>query len=262
MRYAIVSLAAAAVFSLQLAAAPQPSMVISFDKNSFDADIAKGNGKAHRDIQGKPDTHFIPGVNGKGKAAVISRKERFSYRAEKNTVGSKGTISMWFAPQTWDFNNNHIFTLINISGSQAVRIFKHSWGPYIIGQFQWQPKPKGKIYSRQVQKKVDPAVWGKGKWHHLAITWDQDSMRLYLDGEIAKAVKDNRKTAPDYPVCVRKIFPEKLPAITPSSRIYVGDIFGSKAVPVTYSTAYDNIKIFDDPLTAAEIKAEYDSFAK
>ena len=257
MKKFIIFFTAGVFCTVQLTAAEtQPIFEVNFDNGSVKADLAKGSPAPHIDTP-KKIIRFIPGVGGKGKAAEISRKERFSYRADKNILGNKGTIAMWFAPQTWDFNNNHIFTLINLSGNQSVRIFKHSWGPYIIGQHQWKPDGDTKIYSRQVQKKVDAASWGKGKWHHVTLTWDQDSMHLYLDGKLATVVKDQRKTAPDYPVCTKKIFPKPVPVINPAGRIYVGDIFGSKNVPQTYATAYDDIKIFDRPLTAAEILAEY-----
>ena len=263
---ALVMLAAGSTLFAAQKAESGLLMHSDFDSYDINAKFAKGDkrgfGLADKDLQ----LRMYPGPN-KGNALALGRHERINYNAPGNVLGSKGTISIWVSPINWNFGGDEIYGLINVSSpnGQAIRIFKHSWGPYIIGQYQWKPDPKGKIYSRQVQMMIDPKEWDKGMWHHIAITWDQDNLKLYLDGIHPAQPKKggvprywkNKPAPPDYPVSNNK-FPGKLPNVANKSKIYVGDVFNNKNVPNTIRTAFDEIKIYDRPLSPNEMRKEYE----
>ena len=143
---------------------------------------------------------------------------------------------------------------------------KSAWGPYIIAAVRYQPTPKGKIYARQVQMKVDHAQWGQKKWHHVAITWDQDRVKLFIDGIHPQQPKrlgvprfwKNKPAPPDHPLDTTPKFPDPLPDFSPDGRIYIGDIFGSKKAPESLRTAIDEVKIYNRPLNAKEMLQEYE----
>ncbi|MBQ7206970.1 MAG: hypothetical protein IJS01_04150 [Lentisphaeria bacterium] len=236
-----------------------------FDAYSVDAKFAAGDGKG----SGLPDKdlqlRMFPGPDGKGNALVLNLGERVQYRAKGNLDPRKGTISMWIAPVNWDFGGLESLTFLNFSEKgRCIRIFKHSWGPYIIGQYQWTPPGTKKVYSRQVQMMIKPAEWGAGKWHHVAVSWDQDQMQLFIDGvlipEPPRAGRprfwNNKPAPPDYPVS-RKPFPGPLPELGSGGWITLGNVFRSK-VPETHRSAVDEIKIYDRPLSANEMRKEYE----
>ena len=239
---------------------------LNFDAYSIDAAFANGNEKG----SGLPDKdlqlRMFPGPNGKGNSIALNRNERFYYDAQNNIDPRKGTISVWIAPLNWDFSGEQLISFINISEkNRSIRIFKTYWGPYIIGQYQWTPPGESKIFSRQVQMQIDPKQWGDGQWHHVAIAWDQDMMQLFIDGvQPPPPAKmgvprywNNKPAPPDYPRSTKPA-PGIFPELTADARIYVGDIFNSKTAADTMRTAIDELKIYDRPLSANEIRKEYE----
>jgi len=239
---------------------------VGFDSYSVDANHSCGSGKG----SGLPDKdlqlRMFPGAGNKANALVLNLRERVQYRADGNIDPRQGTVSMWIAPVNWDFNGLESLTFFNFGEKgRTIRIFKHSWGPYVIGQYQWHAPGSEKVSSRQVQMQIKPAEWSAGKWHHVAVSWDQDMMQLFIDGvmipEPARAGRprfwNNKPAPPDYPVS-RKPFPAPLPALGKGAWITLGNVFRSQGVPETLRTAVDEIKIYDRPLSANEMRKEYE----
>ena len=131
-------------------AAAEPGLLFhtSFDSYVVDADFAKGNkkgaGLAEKDLQ----LRMFPGSSGKGNSLAISHTEKVYYKAAGNIDSRKGTVSLWIMPINWDFSGDEIYGFFNYSGNGvAIRLFKHSWGPYVIGQLQWRPAGSKKVYG-------------------------------------------------------------------------------------------------------------------
>ena len=256
------------VLGLLTVQAAEPGLLFhaGFDSYVVDADFAKGDKKGsglpEKDLQ----LRMFPGPRNQGNSLALGKLERVRYKADKNIDPRKGTVSLWMAPVNWDFSGRDILTVFNFSDKvRSIRLFKHSWGPYIIGQYQWRYPKDNKIYSRQVQMMINPKEWQKGQWHHVAISWDQDMMQLFIDGVLIPEPPrngtprfwENKPAPPDYPISKKK-FPEALPELQKGGWIYLGDVFGIKKVSETLRTAVDEVKIYNRPLSANEMRKEYE----
>ena len=247
--------------------AAEPGLLFHTSFNSYvvDADFSagnkKGSGLPEKDLQ----LRMFPGPGNKGNSLALGTAENVSYSAEKNIDPRKGTVSMWISPINWDFSGREILTFFNFSErGRHIRIFKHSWGPYIIGQYQWRRPGDKKVTSRQVQMMINPREWGKGKWHHVAVSWDQDMMQLFVDGVLIPEPPrggvprfwNNKPAPPDYPLS-RKKFPAQLPPLQKGGKIQLGNVW-SRKLPAGMRTAVDEVKIYNYCLNANEMRKEYE----
>ena len=118
-----------------------------------------------------------------------------------------------------------------------------------------------KALNIQTQFYTGAKKWKPGEWHNITVTWDQKQMCLYLDGVSGAATPAKGKNLsttgagipPNVPV---RPYDFKLPEMSKDARIFIGNLFGTAKKDC--SSAFDQIRIYSKPLTAAEVKALVD----
>jgi MSHA biogenesis protein MshQ len=94
----------------------------------------------------------------------------------------------------------------------------------------------GKMASFDCRGEKDKEV-SLNEWHHVAVTYDNVKVKLFLDGKLDSAYKENR-----------------LPGINKQS-IFIG--FTSPVSERYFKGIIDEVKIYKGALTDAEVEAEY-----
>ena len=250
--------AAAALFPLS---GTEKTFELTFDDYTVTPQTAKGskaqNGFTSPDLQ----LRMYPGVNRKGNALVLGNKETLSYEMKKNFNPKEGTVILWIAPQNWELSQKKFqLFFYAVQKHYNFRIAK-TWPNYITANIQYNIPWQGrKHFGAQVQARLEPAEWGKGRYHQVAVTWTDRTMNLYIDGKrpaktplyvgsrnVAPTVSTRKFTAP-------VTFPDA------SGRFYIGGsqwIKNKLAVP-EQSTAFDAVTIYDKALSAEQIRSGYE----
>ncbi|MBQ9337115.1 MAG: hypothetical protein IJS14_07465 [Lentisphaeria bacterium] len=169
-------------------------------------------------------------ANGYGKYHLMPGKGNF------NPV--KGTIQMWILPK-WS----------TAKGEAHNAFFQLVPTPDKRNQFNWRL-----LHFRKPPKKMVFTCWGNSKketpiasvrsdgWIQLAVTWDWSGKKgircFYVNGELVDKVELNKK-----------FFPIDLPG-----EIMIGAPKGWNA-----KSLLDEVRILNYPLTAAEIKQDFDA---
>jgi len=156
----------------------------SFDR-STDADFARGDARCAE--TGEPEL-----VDGRfGRALLFSSRVRAccQYQAEKNLQSDQGTIAFYFRPE-WsggDYQHRHFFFYPGIRNPHAGVNAPDSMGIHT----KRYRKPDQEIWlwyddhgggNNIVKSPI--ASWRAGQWHHVAVTWDAQWLRVYLDGKL------------------------------------------------------------------------------
>ncbi len=212
----------------------------SFDKG-FDADVAKGGNPVA--LMNK-NMRLVPGL--KGKAALVKgSKDYVQYSASGGCVnGSQGSFMIWVKPINWTPSVQHFVFLagaVAVSGSDRhdIYIFKNRR----CADIQFLVRKRNVKNGTSHFAKAEPA-WSVGSWHQLAVTWKEKQYKYYIDGrEVAT------RGGP--------LLPDK-----GWNRIKVGFLGGSWPSVGDETTAIDEVRIFGKPLSAEQIKTEYDACRK
>jgi hypothetical protein len=188
------------------------------------------------------NVRYIDGI--KGKAAVVGGKNRILYQAANNISPQKGTCSFWICPLDWTPKTEHFNFFItfthrgDVQLQQTVRIILYKMyneaSTTLLVQNATVPK------TNSIKK--DIALWQPGIWHHLAFSWDETKITLYVDGE-------KSATMPPIP------FPE-----TDWENIILGIPYPSWAYLGTENTAVDELHLYSRVLSAEEIKEQFKTF--
>lgn len=130
----------------------------------------------------------IEGV--RGQAAVVGGANRVLYPAEGVLPTARGTCALWVCPLDWTPAVQHFTFFVTFTHRgdaplrQAVRVilYKVFNEPTLRLLFQ------NDLIKRTNSIGVDIALWQPGQWHHLAFTWDDARIRLYVDGAEAASM--------------------------------------------------------------------------
>ena len=197
----------------------------------LDAATCKGNGEAMfvppaKDRQARPV--FAEGLQ--GKALEIGNGCRVIYKAAGNFVNQRGTLTFWArrsGPQPDGRYTFHLAGWNNADGTW-VQIYHWQW-------FAGVTMLHGKGGAGDVPLHL-PNDGDDGQWHFYAFTWDGPKARGYFDGRLDPAA-------------------EKLEFPVPqASQFFVG---GGDST----ARLIDELKIFDEPLSPAEVCAAYREIA-
>jgi hypothetical protein len=205
--------------------------------NGLDAGFAKGNKKAYP--QGDPAAYLTDGISGKA-ALVNGGKAELKYETAGNFNPEQGAISMFIYTKNFSLSDSffHVFFDAFVSKNMFV-IYKFFSTPGQIC-FLYQPMLN---QPKHFALRTKPLEWNKGEWHHLAATWDQKQMTLYVDGKKMPSVEI------DPPISdVGKYF-------------FIGasnNRWGYLAAEP--DTAIDEIRIYNRPLNDDEISNIYKEF--
>ena len=219
-----------------------PSLVfrLSFDTGTARADSAGGQA----DPLERKEVTFVSGV--RGRAAHFGKKTILRYAIPGNLVKERGTVMFWFRPD-WPGRAGR-----RSDGGEVWRCL-----------FQEGPKPAKRHGSNQtwiwfwgdrlradVSDALDRYIttpitdWNAGDWHFIAMVWDSKRLRrLYVDGVAVRGGGDSRKPFLPMQWKVRD-FPWF--AVGSDSR-------GGAAA----AGAIDELKIYNGPLSAAAVRAEF-----
>ena len=176
----ILSIAVAVVaMANPLGALASPPRVLFFDKLEETADAASS-----RRIEVSPA--FMPGRFGQG---VVCRTgdDKLVYPAAKTVNPLQGTVELWIEPQ-FDFgdskNNEHLLR-INFGTENGIALYYnggnqgfvfYSWDKDDLSPFHHAADLSTFLPSRKL-------FWRKGEKHHVAVTWQREVQRIYIDGE-------------------------------------------------------------------------------
>lgn len=236
-------IASLTIGTLALTAGTAPVFHASFDKDlngsGANASIVKGVSYSK-----KTAPVLVGGVSGKALTVGTSadKKDLYNalYPADKILNPAQGTVSFWCKSENWDTSDKDYHLFFRARGKDADFILYKVPNPmfsFIIGPARMV---NGKKIWTEIRGKV--TTWKRGEWHFIAASWGNGKVILYIDG---KAV--NSKAITNLPGSF--------------------DRFGAGGLyPAAWrnqgKSAIDELKIFDRPLSPAEISAEYTSGAK
>ena len=252
-------LLAAASMLLPLSAA-EKIFDLSFDDYTVTPQIAKGDKQQKGFTEPDLQLRMFRGINDKGNALNLGNREELTFRMPGNINLQQGTIIMWIAPQNWSIADKKYQLFFNAAQKgYFFRIAKTSPNVLLANiryNIPWQGK---KYLSAQVQALLTPSDWQVNRYHQIAVTWSGEKMDLYIDGKkpaktpryIGK--KTLRPTVPSH----RYQMPVKFPAASGSFTIGSFPWVKRHSDP-SHSTAYDHVTIWDAPLSAEEIRSEYE----
>jgi hypothetical protein len=241
------------VFSLSLffsfsLAAQEPGLLLhsSFDKFSTRPDyIANPVENYLSGIHHELQLRMYKGVANQGNAVLLDNAEFIGYRAKGNFNPKRGTVSLWIKPVNWKSSSRgyyQVFFEIR-AGNYRFVLYKLADGDNICAIVRF---PNGS----PLELHYPEAQWNNHAWHHLAFTWNSQNAKLYVDGQ-PPAPGSRREIAmkedPDFPDEIEW------------ASIWLNPSRGWKTNP-EWTTAYDELKIYERVLSPAEILAEYEKF--
>jgi hypothetical protein len=192
-----------------------------------------------------------------GKAARFLPGSCLAYAAAGNLRKDRGTIAFWFCPDFQpDAHTQQSFFRADgpdDAGRNVMRLWM--WGPNVrFGMHE--PAGQGEPYNMHGAAATylmhNVASWRPGEWHFLAATWDaRRGYNLYVDGLPALAHYAFATTSSS---CAQGADPGgPLWETQEADRFFVG----GNGKGETAGGAIDDVKIYDRPLGAAELAAEY-----
>lgn len=232
------------------AQAAEPDITFSFDESvNHDKPFTMLNGK--RQVSMKPvipnniiskDALLVPGKFGKAlhTGSIAGKKgfDRVMYFWGSGLLsGTQGAVSFWVNPVDWDAANrkNHVLirlhTLDKGKEKDSIVILARNQNNETKVRFLYGTVEGGNNFRTLA---VGKPVWLKNVWHHIAVTWGNGKMLLYIDGEYAGTCN-----------------------MTPYTGAYNMLSFGQQWDPNPGSTLLDEVRIFRKMLTDQEVKAEF-----
>ncbi|MCK5804344.1 MAG: hypothetical protein KAI66_16015, partial [Lentisphaeria bacterium] len=233
---------------------------VDFDDYSVNAGFAKGDPTCRSFENPDLQLRMFPGINGKGNALSLTNEENCTYGLSGNLDPRQGTVSVWVSPQNWKVSGEKWQQFFSVNTPQFTMIlYKYVWPKYTLFYLKFPGAPgKKKVFAASTM--LEDSNWTKGSWHKLDITWNSKGMKLYIDGVMPEVYhKDSQLRIPfvEFQNPLQFPNPEALKkriitfGLSTAARKNVG-------TDLSYTTAYDDINIYDRPLSAAEIKTAYE----
>lgn len=155
------------------------------------------------------------------------------YSPDKNINIEKGTISFWVNPIDWDGNTKGFNILFyTLAGRNSFQIYKFWSGGKLF--FLRGEQDKWTIIQNSLR------AWKTGQWHHIAVTWSKEELKMFIDGFVAGSEK------------VSSPFEN----IAPVEPLSVGP-GGAWSKAFTGRSLVDEFRIYDRPLKHDEVISLY-----
>ena len=237
-----------------LAAGEDPSLLFraDFDTYSVWADYAKGaKNSDSRQSPGfqSPDLQLRmhKGIPGSKNSVCLTNAESLCYANYRNFDPQQGTVSFWVSPKNWTPSKRKFEVFFTGSNPGGFKLVIAKW---IDGELRFSIHMNNQDVG-VIRVPMPDSDWKADSWHKLDAVWDQTEMRFYVDGVLAK-------TADIYSVFNPLKFktPRHFPKMADGANIRINDARGY-AYDKNDSTAYDNIRIYNRKLSAAEIQEDY-----
>ena len=234
----------------------------NFDNYSVNANYAKGDPKCYSFENPDLQLRMFPGINGKGNALSLSNNENCTYKLPGNFDPRQGTVSLWVSPQNWKVSSDKWQKFFSVFNRKfQFTLYKYMRPNNLMFYIKYPDAPgKKKIFTAMAMlKDVD---WTAGSWHKLDITWNSKGMKLYIDGIMPEVYHENNRLRIPF---VEFQTPLNFPAAEELKKSYITfgmDKGGQKhnATDLNHMTAYDDINIYNRPLSATEIRDAYEKY--
>jgi hypothetical protein len=176
---------------------------------------------------------MLPNTQKAKGGGVLPLKDGVQVELEKPFPIREGAFSAWVRPINWDGQTVDMIHLFRAEDERSWwRLFKYriDANNYGLTFVYGQPSEGGDRRYTFITAPIRD--WRKNAWHHVAVTWDENEIRLFIDGErvAASGIKENR---------LPQGAPGKFRIASPNVRSE-GDIF---------RTAFDRVEVYDRPLT-------------
>ena len=236
----------------------EPGVLFEANFDQFSVNAAYGKGGTQCRSFANPDLQLrmFPGVGGKGNAINLDNSEYCEYPAVGNFNSKQGTVTLWIAPQNWKPSEKKVqvfFDAVVTAGFRLI-VYKNQYANCFYALIIFPGAP-GTAKNFQATSFLPDADWPAGKWHRLDVTWDSEFLKLYVDGLQTPRERWHIST---------KKFPARMDFPMPEDErdfIAVGTSKswkGNSDVDRRHRTAFDLVRVWDRPLSAAEIKADYE----
>lgn len=172
---------------------------------------------------------IVPGLVGRA-FLFDSAESEFTFRTRDTFNPAQGTVELWVQPQREigreDFEGVLYRTIDPTSTTQGLQVIFCGRGILV----------NSKSASGWDLHRVFPVRFAARSWHHLALTWNGSACGFYVDGSRLAECPMNALTG-----C--------------SPRTYVGALAGR----YLSMSAIDELRISNTPLSAEEIRRDYDA---
>ncbi len=173
---------------------------------------------------------YVEGVA--GQAIVVGGKARVTYPVGSCFRPAGGTVAAWVSPVDWTPKVprfQFLFGILNNDQAEHRDLLVDK--PHSETTLRFLMRGGGKV--GQVFRPI--LSWRAGSWHHVAVSWGESAMRLYVDGRPA-----GQADAPPLPA-------------DGWGTLVVGPVYPSWAYVGEDRTAVDELALYDRALSAGEI---------
>ncbi|MBO7742194.1 MAG: hypothetical protein J6S21_06530, partial [Victivallales bacterium] len=245
--------AAAAPAQKTDASLQDPSLLFkaTFDTYSVTAEKGKGGCKSTNFVPDNLMLRMHPGVAQVGNALTLNNRESAIYPNKDNFDWRKGTISLWVSARNWLPSKKKFQIFFQSKFTHDTRFIVYKFVDPAHLRFIIVVKNKQIGY---VHVPLKDSEWQPDVWHKIDAVWDEKSMALYLDGNLAA-----QQPYTHNPFQYRS--PLEIPDEVQPRFMQIGmdSSFGHDPDDVT---AFDEVEIYDRMLTPAEIRQGYEKFIK
>ncbi|MBU0478420.1 LamG domain-containing protein [bacterium] len=174
----LLTVVLASLFVKAICYAGEPILFLAHWNKTASANFSSGNLKPS-----SASKYKITNINtkfGTGALDLIDDGSNIIYDQIKN-IGAEGTVEFWIKP-AWDFSANKIkrqYLRINSNVKNRIQL-RTSDSPSENQSMIFIIENEEGVHFVQAYK----LNWAADTWHHIAVTWGKDGMRLYLDGDL------------------------------------------------------------------------------
>jgi len=209
-------------------------LYVPFDKFQVDAAVAKGDSTSS--FKDSIELRNYPGV--KGGALMLKDGERCEYDLKGNFNPQQGTMSLWFRAVNWDGSDRLFHHFLCISDKKTPTswyVYKYTYPRHLnFYVARGSGKEQVRVYCGTSMEK-----WKRDEWHHVAVTWSAEEMRLYADGK-----PQGRQRVPE------AFFPHDVEGVLSVSPVHY---WRNKWSSPEARTLVDELRVYDRVLSGREI---------
>jgi hypothetical protein len=203
----------------------------------FDGSLVPEVRTGPADFTAPADPQFVAGRS--GQALVVRHTFGVRYPVAGNLELEQGTISLWVKPLNWNRNQQLFHHFVWVQSDPAG--LPAEARPFSVLLYRFWEWDQVLAYGMQqwltgegfLALPMDEG-WVPDRWHHLAFTWNDRELGLFVDGD-----------------GVTRPFREGPPTVLSAKEIQVGGPYFRENDGLT---AIDDLRIYSRSLTAAEIQ--------
>ena len=192
---------------------------------------------------------FAEGKRGQAVRLTAKAKSVLEYESKGNLVPERGTVSLWFKREWPDQGRTE-------KGAEIWRaLFANpdSKGERIGSGQLWFWWWGDRFRADQGDDDDAHAIWHGAAladdWHHLAVSWDEEGVRIYMDGKSARGVSDG--SSPMISALKTHDF------LTFNREVFKTFFVGGKGNAHQFDGLVDDLRIYSAPLSDAQVREIY-----